>query len=82
MAEVLVVEDQSDVRRVLVRQIRAAGYTVSEAKSGDEAFSMLSFGHRPKILVTDIIMPGALQGPELAERARKIVELAASLSSL
>lgn len=73
MAEVLVVEDEPDVRRVLVRLIRKAGYSVSEAHNGDEAFSMMSFGHRPKILVTDIIMPGALQGPELADRAREIV---------
>lgn len=74
LAEILVVEDESDVRRVLVRLIETAGYAVSQASSGDEAFTLLTTGYRPKLLVTDIVMPGALQGPELAEKARDLVD--------
>ncbi len=72
-SEVLIVEDEPDVRRVLVRQIEAAGYSVSQAASGDEAYTLLTTGYCPRLLVTDIVMPGALQGTELAERARDLI---------
>ncbi len=74
LAQVLIVEDESDVRRVLVSQEKNGGFTVSQAKDGDDAFTLLNTGYRPKLIVTDIIMPGALQGPELAERARNLIE--------
>ncbi len=74
MAEVLLVEDENDVRRVLTKQMENGGISVSQACNGDEAFTLLSMGHRPKVLVTDIIMPGALQGPELAEKAREMFD--------
>jgi len=44
------------------------------AASGDAALTLLLTGYRPKVLVTDIIMPGALQGPELAEKARDLID--------
>ena len=74
LSEVLIVEDEADVRRVLVHQIEGAGYSVSQASSGDEAFTLLSTGYQPKLLVTDIVMPGALQGTALAEKARDLIE--------
>ncbi|MFK7939400.1 MAG: ATP-binding protein [Roseovarius sp.] len=74
LADVLIVEDENDVRRVLAKQIAKGGYSVSQAKNGDEAFTLLNTGYRPKVMVTDIIMPGALQGPELAERARDLID--------
>ncbi|MCE8007773.1 PAS domain-containing sensor histidine kinase [Aestuariivita sp.] len=74
LSEILVVEDEHDVRRVLANQIKKAGLNVAQAASGDEAFTLLTTGYRPKLLVTDIIMPGALQGPELAEKARELIE--------
>ena len=74
MADVLVVEDEHDVRRVLARQIEKSGFSVAQAASGDEAMTLLSTGYRPRVIVTDIIMPGALQGPELAAKARKMIE--------
>ena len=73
LSEVLIVEDEADVRRVLVHQIESAGYSVSQAASGDEAYTLLNTGYQPKLLVTDIVMPGALQGTELAERARDLL---------
>ena len=74
LAEILIVEDESDVRRVLAKQIENGGFSVSQSASGDEAFTLLSTGYRPRILITDIIMPGALQGPELAEKARELID--------
>lgn len=72
-ARVLVVEDEVEVRRVLVRQLSRNGITVAEAGDGDEAYDMLVRGYRPAVMVTDVVMPGLLQGPDLVEKAREIV---------
>lgn len=72
---VLLVEDDPAVRRMLQALIERAGYSVLAAVSGDEA---LLLAHRraeeggPPVgaLVTDVIMPGTLDGPTLARRLR------------
>jgi two-component system cell cycle sensor histidine kinase/response regulator CckA len=65
---VLLVEDDSMLRRVAADILQAAGYLVLEAASGDEAL-LLSRGHAEALplMVTDIVMPG-MSGRELAER--------------
>lgn len=70
---ILLAEDETDVRKVLVRQLRDANFTVVDCASGDEALRHLLDGLRPDILVTDIVMPGSIQGPELAQRARDML---------
>ena len=70
---VLLVEDEEKVRRVLLRQLESEDLNVIEASSGDIAYHELVTGLNPDLLVTDIVMPGSLQGPELAERARKLM---------
>jgi len=70
---VLLVEDEEKVRRVLMRQLQSENLKVVEAASGDMAYQELVMGLNPDLLLTDIVMPGSLQGPELAERARKLL---------
>lgn len=70
---VLLVEDEEKVRHVLARQLQSEDLNVIEAPSGDVAYQELVTGLNPDLLVTDIVMPGSLQGPELAERARKLM---------
>lgn len=69
-ARVLVVEDSAEVRRVAVNNLRAFGYQVVEAASGREALERLAEDDAIDLLFTDVVMPGGLSGPELAERAR------------
>ena len=69
-ARVLVVEDQPEVRELAVMALRRAGYQVSEAGDGDEAFAR--FGDRAaslELLLTDVVMPG-MNGRDLAGRMR------------
>ena len=73
-AEILVVEDEDSVRRLLVRQLSEQGYRVAEASSGDLALSILKTGYRPKLIITDMIMPGKVQGPELGRLAKEIID--------
>ena len=65
---ILVVDDDQNVREVLVENLRAAGYVVFEASQGDEALAALS-SFDPDLIVLDFIMPG-LNGAEVAARAR------------
>jgi two-component system, cell cycle sensor histidine kinase and response regulator CckA len=65
---VLLVEDQSDVRRFCVRVLENRGYRVMQAPGGEAALLLL--GTRTvDLLITDLIMP-QVNGRELAERAR------------
>ncbi|MEM6389569.1 MAG: ATP-binding protein [Pseudomonadota bacterium] len=70
---VLLVEDDENVRRVLVRQLETEELTVIHLSSGDLAYEELVTGLNPDLLLTDIVMPGSIQGPELAQRARKLM---------
>ena len=68
---ILVVEDEPDVLDVLVSTLSNAGYVVSPASSGDEAKEMFEAGLSFDVLLTDIVMPGTLQGTTLARFLRE-----------
>ncbi|MBC7767759.1 MAG: response regulator [Phycisphaerales bacterium] len=63
---VLVVEDEVLVRLALADDLRARGYTVIEAASGDEARKLVLAGVEFDLIVSDITMPGELDGADLA----------------
>ncbi|HUR93503.1 MAG TPA: PAS domain S-box protein [Gemmatimonadales bacterium] len=65
---VLVVEDEPAVRQLVRRCLEAVGLTVLEAENGNQALDVVSMRReRPKLVLTDVIMPG-LNGRELSER--------------
>jgi CheY-like chemotaxis protein len=69
---VLVVEDNIDVRAMVVAQIKSLGYRVAEADSGDAALALLE--NQPggfDLLISDMVMPGELDGLGLAKTARQ-----------
>jgi signal transduction histidine kinase/ActR/RegA family two-component response regulator len=67
---ILVVEDDESVRRVVARQIAELGYSVTEAQSPKEAMAILSDSRkRIDLLFTDLVMPGGVNGHELARAA-------------
>jgi CheY-like chemotaxis protein len=49
-----------------------AGYSVTTANSGDEALELFKSSGQFDLLLTDIVMPGTLQGPALAKAIRSI----------
>jgi PAS domain S-box-containing protein len=69
---VLLVEDKEEVRAVLKGLFVRNGYQILLAANGTEALGLWE-EHRDKIalLFTDIVMPGGLNGRELAERLRR-----------
>ena len=66
---VLIVEDEFLIRITLVEALGEEGFDVLEADSGDAALPILQQGG-VQLLLTDIKLPGRLNGRELADRAR------------
>jgi two-component system KDP operon response regulator KdpE len=56
-ARVLVVDDEAPILRALATNLRARGYTVDAAASGEEALD-LAARHRPEVVILDLGLPG------------------------
>ena len=67
---VLVVEDEILIRTPLCREIRSADFRVVEASSADDALALIRSGVTVDALLTDVRMPGSLDGFALAAAAR------------
>ena len=69
-SRILVVDDEWIIRALIAQSLRDAGYDVAEAENGDIAARLLDVDQF-NVLVTDIHMPGQLDGIALAERVRR-----------
>ena len=68
---VLIVEDEFLIRLIVAEEFAAAGYDVQQAESGDSAATLIEHPQRAfSLLVTDIHMPGRLDGIGLARLMR------------
>ncbi len=66
MSHVLVAEDDVLVRAALAGELRAAGFAVIETSCADEALAYIRAGGKVDLVFSDIQMPGALDGRQLA----------------
>jgi signal transduction histidine kinase/CheY-like chemotaxis protein len=66
---VLVVEDEEPLRRAMVRMLERAGFEVLEAADGEAALAHA--GDPVDLLLTDVVMPGALTGVDVAAGLRE-----------
>jgi CheY-like chemotaxis protein len=66
---ILIVEDDALVRRYVVAQIRSLGYRTLAASNGSEALAIIDNGDEIDLLFTDVVMPGAINGRQLAVEA-------------
>lgn len=67
---ILVVEDDAMVRDNLVAQLKLLGYKITTAEDGPEALVALRQDHSISLLFTDIVMPGGMNGRQLADQAK------------
>jgi two-component system cell cycle response regulator CpdR len=65
---VLFVEDDDDIREMAVGYLETAGFRVRAAADGEAALGLLA-AQPPDLLITDLVMPGRIDGFELARRA-------------
>ena len=68
-ATILIVEDEDLVRRFSAAALRETGYKVLEAASGVEGLQRLQENPEIVLLFTDVVLGGAMNGRELADRA-------------
>ena len=69
-ASVLLVEDDADVRLMTERILRRKGYDVACVSTAEEALERLGSGGNCDLLLTDIVLPGGMDGAQLANQAR------------
>jgi PAS domain S-box-containing protein len=67
---ILAVDDNAAVRKALCMQLESLGYAVIEADRAQSALDRLAVLPRIDLLFTDVIMPGGMNGKDLARKAR------------
>ena len=71
---VVVVEDEPPLRRLVARVLGDLGYRVLVAGNGPEALELLEdMEASPDMLITDVVLPGGIQGNELVDKATAMV---------
>jgi CheY-like chemotaxis protein len=69
---ILVVEDEDDVRELVSTSLRNRGYSVLSVPNAEVALQILMEQVKFDLLFTDIVMPGVMDGFELADRAKRL----------
>ncbi len=68
---ILIVEDEFLIRLTLAEALADEGFEVLEAETGDEALLMIRADPAIQLMLTDMQLPGSLDGGSLAARARE-----------
>src|ERR1700730_16110226 len=69
---ILVVEDDEDVAAVAAESLRELGYQVVTAANAAEALEILRGDQAVELLLSDVVMPGGMNGVQLTVEARRI----------
>jgi PAS domain S-box-containing protein len=68
---IFVVEDDRLVRDYVLTQLHSLGYATMDAATGAEALAMVEAGKSFDLLFTDVIMPGGMNGRQLADEVAR-----------
>ena len=71
-ARILVVDDEPTVRMLVSEVLGELGYTTIEAEDGPAGLRVLRSGGRVDLLVTDVGLPGGMNGRQVADAARAL----------
>jgi CheY-like chemotaxis protein len=69
---VLVIDDEATVRMLIVEVLQDAGYTAVEAEDGPSGMKILQSAIPIDLLITDVGLPGGMNGRQVADAARDI----------
>lgn len=72
LVSILVVEDDQLVQGIIVEALTDGGFESAVASSGEEAVDLLKGQAKYRALVTDINLPGSIDGWEVAKQAREM----------
>jgi CheY-like chemotaxis protein len=70
LATILLVDDNDLVRETVAAQLEAMSYRVHAVEGPADALIALERDPSVELLLTDVVMPGSMNGPELARKAR------------
>jgi PAS domain S-box-containing protein len=71
LGRVLVVEDDTLVAELAAGMLDELGFEATVAHSAKEALDRLAGGEKPRLIFTDVVMPGGISGIELARKVRQ-----------
>jgi len=71
--QILVIEDEDDIRNLMVMNLKRAGFEVMSAGNGFDGLSLLK-AHRPPVLLLDLMLPD-MSGEEICARLRSDAEI-------
>jgi PAS domain S-box-containing protein len=69
---VLIVEDDPMVRQLALRMVMRLGYTAISAEDAHSARDVLASGQTFDILLSDVVLPGGVSGPEIAKEVTEV----------
>jgi CheY-like chemotaxis protein len=68
----LVVDDEADLLEITIAYLAGMGFTSYEANDGASALEVIAKHGEIDLMVTDIVMPGGMNGVELAHKAKAL----------
>lgn len=69
---ILLVEDEEQLRANVAYALQSAGYTVLQARSAEDALSLIEHNQNIRVLLSDVMLPN-MNGRKLAERAQDVI---------
>ena len=67
---VLIIEDEMSIRSLMAEVLEEAGYRTLSAQDGQSGLRILQSGRRVDFLITDVGLPGGMNGRQVADAAR------------
>jgi two-component system phosphate regulon response regulator PhoB len=71
----LIVDDQADIRKLIRMTLEFEGYTLLEAQDGSEALRVAK-SSKPELMLLDVMMPGEFDGFQVCEQIKNDPALA------
>jgi two-component system phosphate regulon response regulator PhoB len=69
-AQILVIEDEQDIRDLISFQLKTGGHSVVAVESADKAISHLERGDKFDLFIVDWMLPGSMNGLEFTKKLR------------
>jgi CheY-like chemotaxis protein len=69
LKKVLIVDDQPDIRKLILMTMESEGYDLHEASNGEDALRSVH-DLRPDVVLLDVMMPGLLDGYQVCEKIK------------
>jgi CheY-like chemotaxis protein len=70
MRNALIVDDQADIRKLILMTMESEDFNLHEADNGEDAWR-LAQNLRPAVVLLDVMMPGGLDGYQVCEKIKK-----------